>query len=93
MKSYALAPMGSLFWLIFLAAGVVELVRNGAYASEDLDQGLLVLLLVPLAMIVGTGFLGYRSARGRAPARVIVASTLVAAFGLLLCLSALGRGV
>ncbi|WP_342250085.1 hypothetical protein [Sphingomonas sp. OTU376] len=92
MKPFLLAALGSLLWLIFLAAGMRELFSYGLYVRAVLDQGVVALLVVPLLLIAGTVALGHRAIRGNVPARVILASTLVAAFGFMLCLSALLRG-
>ncbi|MBB4840968.1 hypothetical protein HNP52_004065 [Sphingomonas kyeonggiensis] len=92
MKPYLLTALGSLLWLIFLAAGIRELLSYGLYVRGELDQGVVALLVVPPLLIAGTVALGLRANRGNVPARLIVASTLVAAFGFLLCLSALLRG-
>ena len=90
MRIYLLTTLGSLFWLFLLALGARLVWHHGLYQSSGaLDQISVVLLLVPSLMILGTIALGYRARRTGVPIRVIVASSLVAAFALFLCLGGL----
>lgn len=88
-----LTALGSLFWLTSLADGIAQLLIYGLYGRGELIPAARGLVLLPLPMTAGTLALGRRAALRRAPARMIMAASLVAAFALLLCLGVLGAGV
>jgi hypothetical protein len=94
MRLHFLTALGCLFWLLVLASGISEASTYGLYSIRDgLDAGVAALHVIPAIMITWTVTLSYFAAKKPLPARVIVASSIISAFGLLLCLGVLGRSV